>query len=510
MIKTLIVDDDFLVRMFLRQVTDWEKAGFQLIGDARDGEEALQIAEQELPQLIITDISMPVMDGIALIRELKKRGNTAKIVVLSCHDDFEYVKEAMKLGADEYILKNLLTEMSLKELLLGLKNDIMKTENSDNLLKKVISVGSMALKKAYFKNIISGTPQNRQDALQAGLHEGFKTQAAFILKIDNFKERVESLPLKEQSKFQESFLQMCSQSSPDICLFEYIPLDDGRYAVFADLSELSGIYEKQQRLIAAASSLSVFAERYMDVKLKIGISAVSESGDGALCFNQAEEALLSAFYEASNLLYFWQLPKLAHSVPQHVALLSDAVQAKLASHEKEEMLRAYDACLDEIFKIRLSPKLIDDWIMRVDKSLKIEVERPKEFAALKLRGEIYEKAWDSLISEEEKLGIGTVDKVKEYIRKNYAEPISLTDLAEYVHLNPAYLSFLFKQETGVNFVDALLNCRMEKAKALLISSDEKVKDIAVQVGFQDYRYFCKTFKKIAGQRPQDFRKNAKS
>ena len=100
MIKVLLADDDFLVRTFLSRITDWEKHGYKLVGAAQDGEEALRMAKEYEPDIIITDISMPVMDGIELIRRLKAEGNAAVILVLSCHDDFDYVKEAMKLGAD--------------------------------------------------------------------------------------------------------------------------------------------------------------------------------------------------------------------------------------------------------------------------------------------------------------------------------------------------------------------------------------------------------------------------
>ena len=99
MIKILLVDDDFLVRTFLSRLTNWNAHGYSVVGAAQDGEQALEMAQEYQPDIIITDISMPVMDGITLIRRLKKENNPAKIVVLSCHDDFEYVREAMKLGA---------------------------------------------------------------------------------------------------------------------------------------------------------------------------------------------------------------------------------------------------------------------------------------------------------------------------------------------------------------------------------------------------------------------------
>lgn len=131
MIRTVIVDDDFLVRSYLKQLNAWERAGYQIVADARDGEEALTAVEQLGPEVVITDISMPLMDGIELIRRIRETNHTVYIIVLSCHDDFEYVKEAMKLGADEYVLKNSLNEDSLYEMLVHTARQLQDKKERD-------------------------------------------------------------------------------------------------------------------------------------------------------------------------------------------------------------------------------------------------------------------------------------------------------------------------------------------------------------------------------------------
>ena len=117
MFQTLLVDDDFLVRSYLKTLDSWEKEGYEVVRDVQDGEEALEVMNQEKIDIVVTDISMPLMDGIELIKAVKKNWPEVSVIVLSCHDDFEYVKEAMRLGADEYILKNTLDENSLLEVL---------------------------------------------------------------------------------------------------------------------------------------------------------------------------------------------------------------------------------------------------------------------------------------------------------------------------------------------------------------------------------------------------------
>lgn len=123
-VKTIIADDDHLVRSYLKMLSSWERAGFEIAADVRDGEEALEVLKRTKAELLVTDLAMPLMDGIELIREIRKINQELYIIVLSCHDEFEYVKDAMKAGADEYILKNMLDENTLYELLTGTKNKI--------------------------------------------------------------------------------------------------------------------------------------------------------------------------------------------------------------------------------------------------------------------------------------------------------------------------------------------------------------------------------------------------
>ena len=117
MYRTLVADDDFLVRSYLKTLDSWERAGYEIVDDAEDGEEAYGFLQKEKIDVLVTDLTMPVMDGIELIRKIREENRDIYIIVLSCHDDFEYVKEAMRLGADEYVLKNSLDEDSLYDTL---------------------------------------------------------------------------------------------------------------------------------------------------------------------------------------------------------------------------------------------------------------------------------------------------------------------------------------------------------------------------------------------------------
>lgn len=148
MYQVLLVDDDLIVRMFLKDTLEWSKFGFEVAGDARDGEEALELAGRLKPDLILTDISMPRMDGIELIRRLRAGGYDGVLVALSCHDDFELVKSALQSGADEYLLKNHINEDSMCEMMQNIRSQVderRKTMDDRRQLQALAREGKKAV-----------------------------------------------------------------------------------------------------------------------------------------------------------------------------------------------------------------------------------------------------------------------------------------------------------------------------------------------------------------------------
>ena len=169
MIKALIVDDDFLVRMFLKQLINWESQGFELVGDACGGEEALELIDQFSPELIITDLSMPGMDGIELIERTRARLPDSYIIALSCHGEFEYVKEAMKQGANEYVLKNLLDASGLCKQLetarTKLESAARRAEQTDKL-RQLAAKGTEMLRFEFLQGLMQDTPLPEEEQLR--------------------------------------------------------------------------------------------------------------------------------------------------------------------------------------------------------------------------------------------------------------------------------------------------------------------------------------------------------
>lgn len=212
MYKVIIADDDFLVRTYLKQMIDWEAHGFTIAGDAKNGKEALKLIEQERPALIITDICMPVLDGIGLIREMREQKLTGHILVLSGHDDFAYVHEAMKLGIDDYLLKDDLTPENILHFL----QEHLQGEDEGQELpvsqEELAKIGKAKLQEDFFAAFCRGKMTEAElptSAKRAGLPERFSFAAACQITLRGWQVRRKQFTDEDLASFRQAFSEMC-------------------------------------------------------------------------------------------------------------------------------------------------------------------------------------------------------------------------------------------------------------------------------------------------------------
>nr|WP_092070530.1 response regulator [Dendrosporobacter quercicolus]NSL48284.1 response regulator [Dendrosporobacter quercicolus DSM 1736]SDM11768.1 Two-component response regulator, YesN/AraC family, consists of REC and AraC-type DNA-binding domains [Dendrosporobacter quercicolus] len=524
MIKVLLVDDDFLVRTYLKQLIDWEREGFYLLGAAKDGHEALQLASAQAPDLIITDVCMPVMDGVGLIRELKASGHPAGIIVLSCHDDFAFVKEAMQLGADEYLMKNDLDANYLIEVLNKVGNQIFRRHNCGMTKKRIHQLAEIGLEKLGCDFVVSlsegNPPEEKIKAMakEAGVSSPLASYAFLILKIGDWKKRKEALNEGERVVFQRSFLQMCQTALEGARYpakqFSYcFQLSEAEYVVLLDFSAEVSTARKHQTLHMTAENLCRFGERYFNLDLLEGSSTI-QSGIALLpqAYHQAQEALQHRFYDEGPIFLFDALSPFTYQLPRPAEEFLLQADRQIIKGPVEELEQDFAGVLDLLRARRVYPGLVRKWLKAVNEQAGIE--QPDQFyqAIEKITdiAQCHQPYWQKAAVLSENYREGTHPAVRQaiaFIQKNYTRPLSLQDAAVFVQLNPAYFSSLFKKDTGITFSEYLLQCRMNKVKRLLFTTSRRLKDIARQSGFYDYRHFCKLFKMLTGKTPRNYRQS---
>lgn len=523
MFRTIIADDDFLVRSYLKQLTAWEQTGYEIIADVRDGEEALRVIQKEKPDVLITDIAMPLMDGIELIREIKQLGLEIYIIVLSCHDDFEYVKEAMKLGADEYVLKNSLDEENLVDLLRNAEHQIQarqvkqtEKEHTDRLIK----MGSHSLKYHFFNGILSGSLADREreeKRKEAGIQGKYGNSAVMNLFIPNWHEVKLNLTTLEQEQYSRAFLKRLMEGLELSLGAEYesveaIYLGEGVFCSFLDLSSLRRSSLMRQKLTSVASACFRCCEKE-SYSYVIGVSNICFGEDGIRqAYQQAREMMKLYFYEEGDVLYYDTQKAIGIKLPASAEEISDHIKYWITERKANAISVAFEHFTEECSRLRVDYKLIIHWLKELDKKLK--VDKDADYYAKLIKAEQLHAVCDEYREfffgdqkREIPKGVGSgVRLAMEFIHDHYKKQIGLNDVADAVGLNPAYLSYVFKQESGIGFSNYLLNCRMQCARELLSKTNYKIKEVAQESGFNDYHYFSKAFKKLNGCSPADYRK----
>lgn len=281
MYKVIIADDDFLVRMYLKQMIDWKAHGFTIAGDAKNGREALRLIEQEKPALIITDICMPVLDGIGLIREMRKQKLPGHILVLSGHDDFAYVHEAMKLGIDDYLLKDDLTP----ENILTFLQEHLQGEEEDQELpvsqEELAAIGKAKLQEDFFAAFCQGSLTEAElplAAKRAGLPEAFSFAAACQLTLRGWQARREQFTDEDLASFRQAFSEMCQtflgHQQPELLGQSFpVQVEAGEWGLLLFFPHAVSQAAILQRLQALCQKLSVLTKRYFDLPLVLVLSA---------------------------------------------------------------------------------------------------------------------------------------------------------------------------------------------------------------------------------------------
>ena len=402
MYKVFFVDDEASMRTGIRESIDWDKAGFTLAGEAPDGEMALSLMQDIMPDILLTDVRMPFMDGIELARRTRKTMPWIKIVILSGHDEFEYAKQAITIGVEDYLLKPVTSGQLIETL-----NEIAgRIEQEKERLRSV-------------EELIEGTRRARAEKL----------------------------------------------------------LSDMLYG---------GISAGDALAMAGELGLPVAADCYLAMQAEIFLSP-GES------YN-ARECALGVLDGWENAMFFGQGPDRVVCVlkgTDPAALEEDAYTcAQAVKYEAERngpcsVAVAIGSIVTEIE--RWPDSLADADAAR--RSMGLDGRR--QIAGTAVAGSKYGEV---------------IQKAQEYIRKNYSEQdISLHSVAKEVNISPNHFSTIFSQETGETFICYITRVRLDRAKALLRTTQMRTSEIGYEVGYNDTHYFSYVFKKNTGMTPKEYR-----
>ncbi|WP_407272283.1 helix-turn-helix domain-containing protein [Radiobacillus sp. PE A8.2] len=532
MYKVMLVDDDYPALEFLSEMIEWELLDLELQSIHENGASALAYALKDMPDILITDIGMPKMDGLELTERMKEQKADLQVAILSCHSEFKYAQKALKLNVQDYILKDTLDPEDLSALLLDIKNKlennykrIIKQEKLENVVERNKSLA----KEKFLRELIYQSPQSNKEWCYIDNFSGFKL------------EKRPYIPILCSIEGYESHKN--AYSSEDLFLFavqnvitEVLKTTETEAVHFHFETNKSIIlfpYESTLKMDSYGDTYNTLTKIQQTLKSYLNVSISFLVGE-----NVAPDDLQ---FEISNLL---------GSKKQRFYMESSLITKKTEeiSDTSEDIYSHYDAAAKELRQLIFEKEInnikpfVNKWLQFI-KEGSYEPDNVKEWVLklllelkLKLKSlQYFQSSFNMDIVHQEIINIENINdlriwlidcldavlqlttealysaKNKEileacvYVSLNIEKKLCLDEVANHLFLNPSYFSRLFKKETGKTFVEYVKTMKMERAKELLNQTTDTVGEICERLGYDNQSYFIKLFKNYTGITPAEYR-----
>ena len=532
--RALLVDDEAYVIEGLLQMIPWEALRVVDVDTACNGDEAYRLYQRKKHDFIVTDVSMPQMNGLEFIRKLRNEGDMVPAVILSGYDDFQYAREAIDLQITRYLLKPCVyTEIweTIQELTLELETKKKQKDYAEHFLIQVQQKMPLLREQFLFERVASAGQRNKisEDQLEFyGLDQRLLT-GGMVIGIKIYRP-------KEMRAAAESDWQLFLYSVNNIVREIIADLDqpDACYALRYNEDRLplllldSDSAEALRRSYCLAEEIKRCITAYLGLDLNVGIGRwYPEIEQYPLSYKESSEVLAHLEYEGYQKISFFddahmETNDLPHVPLGQIRLLSQAIlqfnlelsmsewgkieQILLESHAPIAFIQT--ALIALMYRITLDVMEADHEFNRDQQPLalitSVQQLRSKEELAELMRSHISYLVGRMTQKHQAQQQESYASYIIRYVEEHYGDAISFADLAKKLHLSRNYLSYLFKRETGSSYVAYLTNHRMQIAKELLLSNRYMIYEVAEKVGYQDPAYFSKVFKGATGVSPLEF------
>lgn len=532
MLSVFIADDDRIIRKGLVKIIDNNMKEFKIVGEAANGSAALEKIKELKPDILVTDIKMPVMDGIELINNIKKLSLKTRSIVLSGFDDYKFIRETFKNGAVDYILKpidNKILFQLLEKIKEDIENETYEREKEEKY-KNRIKESTSFLKEKFLNEILKDEYISDKYFNERASELNILTKGSFylvIIDVDDFfkkhqDEKNEIIYLNNAKSVVYNLLKDLEKIHIIVC-----KIDDRIVVLFSSYD--SNAYFNYLMLDNALNEIRDKVSKKIDSTISIGISKkfddLHKVGDGYI---QAETALKSRFYYGKNHTYVYSKETIfLHEFDyKMVEMLVSSILSEVELCNKIKVKISVEKFMKFVYEKKLDPdkfrKLLLNVIVRISSNIS-----DFQYISDKIEGadkniiyyiqeiNTYDELKDYFITklqyaaeEIDKLrrerGTKIIEKAKKYIQDNYKEEITLKEVANHVYLNSNYFSELFKNEVGENFIEYLIETRINASRELLKENKLKIYEIAEMVGYKEPVSFSRAFKKVVGVSPKEY------
>lgn len=505
--KVLIIDDEFITRQGIKHMLLWEQEGFQIVGEASNGQEGLEMIEQYQPDVVLADIVMPVLNGIDFSLILQERYPHIKLIILSSYDNFEYVRTTLLNGAVDYVLKPTLNPEILLQILKKAARDIpgLCLEQQDE---------SVSVKIQLERYLMGYEVKLGEDLKQYFPYMNYRIMAVDMKKAcKNNRHQMDQLQeLFEERLCREGFenVQMVWLNAEILCCI------------------LNYIKKREKELLTAIQESADRAGKIVERLLFVVSNPFTElSGIREIYEKNVKPCLEQKFYFYDKSLIFQEecifreIKRFDYE--KYTDFLKQKQYTQALHFLKEYMKYLAEVQYDEYVSKNLLKNLLYNFLMEIEKyGVDIDSLRGQYFRGIDETDNIksYQEFCNQQIFsyllrianeiESNSENDARIIKIKEYINAHYSEKLDLTDIAREFSFNYHYISSYFNQHIPEGFSGYLNTVRIEKSCSLLKETKMPISDISVSVGYADHGYYCRIFRKLMGQTPSQYRHDAES
>lgn len=533
----MIVDDEIIVREGIRHLIKTGNSAYRIVAEASNGKEALEVLKNTRMDIILTDIRMPVMDGLDFIRALKELYPNIKVIILSCHADFSYAREAMVMGAVDYILKTAADTESVFAAL-GKAAEVIERDSRLNTkiegFKKQIDMNIEEIKSKFLNDLITGVITKEEEV--SGKIEIFALRLSrnnmicAVLDIYNKKELASKYDGKNIKLLEASILSMINEILGEFNIGEVFNNDNLQFVILMSFHNEKSLMTIESKCLRVFNEIKDSMEKFFSIGIFISVSS-SCSGFEKIgkIYNEAMSIVKMKFYCSPGVILKFSGTSKCNSIDH---AWSERKKILIFSAVEKMDMKACVLLIEETYNEMKSMKMAQEDVMNFTleiitgckpfiKTRNIP-ENNIEYSMSNYEDMTFIDNIDSLISyvndyvlnvikiHKTSLTIKYRREVAEavtYIHLNYCQDLTLAGISAVVKMNANYFSQVFKQETGENLIDYINRIRIEIARECLKYGNDKIYEVAEKVGIPDSKYFCKLFKSMVGISPQKFKKS---
>lgn len=538
MYRVMIVDDEPLILAGIASLLDWNEYGCEISGKAANGQQALKLMEEQKPDIVITDIKMPGMDGIGFMKAVKERGwDDVIFILLTNLEEFSLARQALSLGAVEYLVKMELTEEKLADSLklamerremkrkaeaAGTAVTVSREEAVRGYIEKLLTDGGTFSGGASSGNASEASAQNQGEGYDSCLRRPVLAIISFNYGYEGFSSDFTREDQKKVISFAENIIEQMVKG-----YFDHSCLVRRELNSLVLVMSTDGIEDYREQIRSLGEKIISVVKDYFEVSVSVAVSSRKESlGEFGALLYEAMSATNHYFYHSLDPVVFYSEEcetSARHTGSFHIGFLKKDLSQAVALNDSgrlEEILnqvacllrehnpsrqQAVNACANLYFFLS---SFFEDG---EEPDFPYEVNIMEKLGRLGTLGQIiqwinwFKEAVSGILERRRDTRVDKIaEMVREYVMEHYKERITLGQAAEALNISQGYLSTAFKKQSGESFTNYVSAIKIEKAKELIASHQYMMYEVSDLLGFDTPFYFSKVFKKVTGMSPKEY------